>query len=259
MRSAAGRGQRARRRALLVVALVGGLVPLTGCATKRDVRTLQQDLAALQLRQDSTLRVIQRQNDRLLDSLRAAISITQDASGQTSHRFQQLEQTLAQTQALVGQVVQVSRELMARLESAPQAQPAPGPTGISSDGTAEEYYQLGLEKMGDRAYTAARTAFQQLVSEFPDDTRAPDAQFQIGELYYLDEDYDRAVRELEKVAEQWPTAERAPAALYRAGVIAQERRENGKARELFNRVVNQYSGSSEAGLARTKLRSLPRP
>lgn len=259
MRGAAGReGRRARRRAALLVVLAGGLTAFPGCATKRDVRTLQQEIATLRVQQDSALKVIQRQNDQLLDSLRTAMSITQDVRGQTSHRFQQLDQTLAQTQALVGQVMQVSQELMNRLGSAPAPPAAGAPTGVSGGGTAEEYYQLGLEKMGDRAYTAARAAFQQLLSEFPDDERAADAQFQLGELYYLDEDFERAIRELEKVAEQWPSSPRAPAALYRAGVVAQERGQNGKARELFNRVVNQYASSSEAGLARTKLRSLPR-
>lgn len=259
MGTAGGRGRGVGRRVLLVVAAAGVLLPLTGCATKRDVRTLQQEIAALRAQQDSVLSIIQRQNDRMLDSLRTAMSITQDVRGQTSHRFQQLEQTLAQTQALVGQVVQVSQELLNRLTSMPASQPgAAAPTGVSGGGDAEEYYRLGLEKMGERAYTAARAAFQQLVREFPEDPRAPDAQFQIGELYYLDDEFDIAIRELERVAEQWPSADRAPAALYRAGVIAQERDQPGRARELFNRVVNQYSGSSEAGLARTKLRSLPR-
>ena len=163
MRSAAKRkaAEGARRRALLAVALVGGLVPLTGCATKRDVRTLQQEIAVMRMQQDSMLRSIQRQNEQLLDSLRTAMSITQDVRGQTSHRFQQLEQTLAQTQALVGQVMQVSQELMNRLSAMPAQSATPAqPGGVSGGGTAEEYYQLGLEKMGERSYTAARTAFQ---------------------------------------------------------------------------------------------------
>jgi tol-pal system protein YbgF len=259
MRCAAGRERAgARRRAVVLALLAGTTLVASGCATKRDVRTLQQEVAALRLQQDSLLTRIQQQNDRLLDTLRTSMSITQDVRGQTSHRFQQLEATLSQTQALVGQLMQMSQDLMNRLSNIPAA-PGPNiPRNVSGGGTAEEYYQLGLEKMGERAYTAARAAFQQLVSEFPEDARAPDAQFQIGELYYLADEKDLAIRELEKVAEQWPSAQRAPASLYRAGVIAQEEEQNGKARELYNRVINQYSGSSEAGLARTKLRSLPR-
>jgi tol-pal system protein YbgF len=247
----------ARTRAVPLAMIAGVLLLATGCATKRDVQSMQQEIIALRMQQDSVLTLIQRQNDRLLDSMRTAMSITQDVRGQTSHRFEQLDRTLAQTQALVGQIMQVSQELMNRLASTPA--PAGGaPAAGSGGGTAEEYYQLGLEKMGERAYSASRAAFQQLVGEFPDDPRAPDAQFQIGELYYIDDEFDRSIRELERVAEQWPSSERAPAALYRAGVIAQEQEQNAKARELFNRVVNQYSSSSEAGLARTRLRDLPR-
>lgn len=250
----------ARRRAGLVLLLVGGLVSLTGCATKKDVRTLREELLQMQARQDSTLQLLQRQNRELLDTLRTAMSITQDVRGQTSHRFQQLEQTLDQTQDLVAQVMQSMQNLMTRLESVgAQAPAAGGPTGVSGGGNAQEYYDLGLEKMADGAYGTARRAFEQLLREFRTSELAPAAQYQIGETWAAEEEYETAVTELEKVAAEWPAVKEAPQALYRAGVIAADNlKRNSAARELLNRVVNSYRDSPEAALARTKLRSLPR-
>ncbi|NJD11419.1 MAG: outer membrane protein assembly factor BamD [Gemmatimonadetes bacterium] len=253
----------ARRGAWLLLA--GGLLAAAGCATKKDVRTLQWQLAAMQVRQDSALQVLQRESRILLDSVRKAMNITQDASGQTSHRFQQLEQTLAQTQDLVAQIMQSAQDLSTRLDNFSAQQPGPlrpgAGVGEAGGGTAEEYYALGTEKLGEAAYSTARAAFQQLLKEFPDHERAPDAQFEIGQTYAAEKDYARAVQELQIVAEQWPNSERAPEALYRAGVIAADSvkpKQPRQARQLLERVVGTFPNATVASRARTKLRSLPR-
>jgi TolA-binding protein len=254
-----------RRRAGVLAVPVAALVALTGCATKRDVRTLQLELATMQARQDSSLQVLQRENRMLLDSLRKAMNITQDASGQTSHRFQQLEQALAETQDLVGQVMQMGQQLAARLDSfgsqGPGGVPGAPTSAPGQAGDAEELYTLGTEKLGEGAYSTARAAFQRLLSDFPQHERAADAQFQLGESYAGEKEYVRAVEELEKVPELFPAAERAPQALYRAALIAADNmspKQPRKARELLNRLIDIYPDSPSAPLARTKLRSLPR-
>ena len=244
--------------------LAGGLSSLAGCATKKDVRTLQTQLFDMQARQDSAVHALQRENRMLLDSLRKAMNITQDASGQTSHRFQQLEQTLAETQGLVAQVMQLGQELTTRLDNFATQQSAGRPGGVAAAAGSEdpeEIYALGTQKMGEGAYSTARLAFQQLLQQYPQHERAPDAQFQIGETYAAEKNYDRAIQELEVVAQEWPDSERAPQALYRAGLIAADSvspKQPRKARELLQRIVDTYSSSPSAGLARTKLRSLPR-
>jgi len=267
-RAASGRprpaaASRPRRGGWLL--LVGVLAFLTGCATKKDVRTLQTQLLAMQARQDSALQTLQRENRVLLDSLRKAMNITQDASGQTSHRFQQLEQTLAETQGLVAQVMQMGQELAAKLESFGPQQPGPvgaqpgGAPGAAGD--PEELYALGTQYLSDGAYSTARRAFQQVLAVSRTHARAPDAQFQIGETYAAEKNYEQAVRELEVVAEEWPDSERAPAALYRAGIIAADSlspKQPRKARQLLQRIIDTYGSSPSAGPARTKLRSLPR-
>ena len=51
--------------AVALMALAG-----TACATKRDIRDLREQLAAMQARQDSLYRVIAQQNRALMDSVR---------------------------------------------------------------------------------------------------------------------------------------------------------------------------------------------
>jgi tol-pal system protein YbgF len=129
---------------------------------------------------------------------------------------------------------------------------------MSAGGTAEEYYTTGMHMMSQQAYATARMAFEQLVGEFPQHERAPDAQFQLGQALYHEQQFDQAFAALEAVAANWPDAPRAAGALFRAGAIAEERREFPKARGYYERVRQSYPGTEEARQAQQKLQSLPR-
>jgi tol-pal system protein YbgF len=245
-------------RALLAVAALPLL--LSACATKGDIRSMRTDLVRMEARQDSVLLEIQRQNRLLLDSIRASIALTVDARGTTAAQLRQFEQNVSQLGQLVGQVMGSLNRIDQRLDgltrSGGLAQSGGGaPAG---GGTAEEYYGTGMQMMTQQSYATARMAFEQLVREFPQHERAPDAQFQIGQSFYHEEQFDAAYGALDQVAAQWPEAPRAAAALFRAGAIAEERRDFPRARRYYERVRADYPSSDEARPAQQKLQSLPR-
>jgi tol-pal system protein YbgF len=253
------------RRLSLVAALIAPFA-LGACAMKSDVRNMQTDLNRMQQRQDSVLREIQLQNRLLLDSIRASIALTVDARGTSTAQMRQFEQNVNQLGQLVGQVMGSLNRIEQRigaLEQRPSgAVGAPASPGASASasggGSAEEYYTTGMQMMSQQAYATARMAFEQLVREFPEHDRAPDAQFQLGQALYQEQQYDEAYRALEQVATQWPQAARAPAALFRAGAIAEERRDFARARTYYERVRRDFAGTDEARQAQQKLQSLPR-
>ncbi len=252
---------RTARLTLIAVALVG-----TGaCATKSDIRTLRQDMVAMQQHQDQSLADLARQNRLLLDTMRNAMDLQRDAAGQTSHRFQQLETSLARMEEIVGQTIQYINQLNDQLARSVAAQPgglpsagAPPSGGDPSagGGSAEEYYALGVQKLGEGAYATARAAFQQVLREYANDPRAADAQYQIAESYYAEEEYGEALSALELVPRQWPSSARAAGALYRAGVIAEEMGERSRAREYYQEVRQRYPDSDEARQAQARLREI---
>jgi tol-pal system protein YbgF len=241
------------RLGLLAVALLG----LNACATKGDVRNLQMDMLRMQQHQDSVLMEIQMQNRLLLDSIRQTMALTVDVRGTTANQLRQFDQSLTRFGELVGQIMgSLSRieQRLTTLESRPAAA-APGATG--GGGTAAEYYDTGIQMMASGSFATARMAFQQLLTEFPQHDRAADAQFQIGETFYREQQWTEAYAALELVAERWPQAARAPAALFRAGAIAEERRDVPRARTYYNRIVQSYPRSDEARQAQQRLRALP--
>lgn len=240
------------------------LLVLGGCATKGDMRTLHDELSAMQQRQDSVLVEIQRQNGLLLDSIRTAMALTVNARGTTTNQLRQFEEHVSELGQLVGQVMNVLNRIdqrVAGLEQRPagtgrqSADDAAG--GLSGGGTADEYYAAGMQKLNEGSFSSARLAFEQILSEYPDHERAPDAQFQLGELHYLEQQFEDAYEALEVVARNWPGAARAPAALFRAGAIAEERRDFRRARSYYERVLERYSETGEARQARQKLANLP--
>lgn len=251
---------KARILALPLLALALG-----ACATKSDVQTLRRDMGALQQRQDQAMQQLQRQNQEMLDTLRNAMNLQRDAAGMTSHRFQQLETSLARMEEIVGQTIQYITQLNAQLaqfaSSGGTGMTRPGgapSTGGAQQGaaSAEEFYALGVQKLGEGAYATARAAFQQVIREYPNDPRAADAQYQLAESYYAEQEYGEALSALELVPRQWPSSARAAGALYRAGVIAEEMGNRGRAREYYQEVVQRYPDSDEARQAAARLRAI---
>jgi tol-pal system protein YbgF len=248
-----------RLRVHALAALMGAAVLLSGCATKRDVRTIQDDIQLMQMRQAELLRDLQQQNRLLLDSIRHTMTLTQDVRGATASQLRQFEQNVDQLGNLVSQVMGTLTRIEQRLAALEQRAAAPAPGAVTTGGgTADEYYEAAMQRMTSQSWGSARALFEQLVTEFPAHEQAPNAQYHIGETYYQEKAYDDAYRELEKVAQQWPTAPRAREALMRAGEIAEEQKDNARARQFYTQVRDRFSGTEEARLAQRKLQALPR-
>lgn len=249
---------RGRGRALAVALACALLLP--ACATKRDLKDLRDELVALQLRQDSLFRQTQAQNRLLLDTLRSAFAAQLDQRGQTSHRFTQLEQSLVRLEEMVNQTQLLIAQLNERLDRVPEpSMPGadPSTTGLSS-AEARTMYDAGVSRMQDVPSTA-RTAFEQLLRQYPNDPLAPDAQYQIGETYVLEQNYERAVEEFEKVERQWPRAARAATALLRAGIVSEEQLDDREsARRYYEMVRSRFPGAEEYGEASRRLQAIGR-
>jgi tol-pal system protein YbgF len=177
--------------------------------------------------------------------------------GQLSNQIKQLQDMLVTVHELLGQSQQRINQLREQLERQAPATPAPLPTEAVT-GDADELYRAGATKLQERSAAAARVAFEQFLSQFPQHERAADAQFGLAETYVLDEALPEAVKQFERVSEAYPTSARAPEALYRAGEVSEQRKRTSDARRYYNLVVQRYAGTPSARLAQQKLAKLPR-
>jgi tol-pal system protein YbgF len=132
----------------------------------------------------------------------------------------------------------------------PQSPTRPRP---ASDGapTADEAYEAALGAYRRGSLATAREGFQEFLRIAPDDARAPDAQFYVGESYSRDP--DAAIAAYQRVVDRWPESPRAPAALLRMARLEIARGDRTQARAHLNRILRSYPRSDEADEARTQL------
>lgn len=234
-----------------------------GCATKGDIRDVREDLARVEARQDSILRILQMQNRQILDSLQVTTTRLMNVRGELANQLSQLNDELSQVAQLTGQVQvrlnQFDQQLASAIEQIRQVQSAaPGSTDTagSSDNTfdmAAEFYTIGLEQKDRGNARTARQAFQSVVDSFPDHPTAPQALFQVGETYVMEDAFPQALQAFDAVVRRYQDSETAPRALYRAGVIAEQQGNRDQAREYFRRVVSGYPNADARRLAESAL------
>lgn len=225
----------------------------TGClATRQDVEILQQDLRLVRAEavRDDSIRAVQIQ--RLADSVTALNRRVVDFRAETRGRLSTVDEQLTRTQEIAGQSQTRVQEMRAVLE---QARPVVPDTGAAGTPGPNQLYQLGRDQFMRGSNTAARTAFQELLSSHPESDMAGDAQFHVAETYSAEGNNAAADSVYAIVATRYPNSPRAVTALYKRGVIAEQAGRRADARRYFNEVVSRFPRSDEAALARDRLRA----
>lgn len=239
---------------------LAGVMTLTGCATKKDMRLLRSEIMVMQARQDSLYREL---GSAVMDTLRANTGLMLRIRGDLGNQLLAMEQQLIQIQELTGQGQRQLGELRQQWltrsqDSSAGVSPQGAVATAMADDEVEQTYVLGRQKLEEGSITTARAAFASILSGAPTHPRAPDAQLQIAETYVAEQKYTEAFKEFDRVIELFANSPQAPTALYRAGMLAKEQGNNSRARTYFTRVQSGYAQSDEARLASEELRRLPR-
>jgi len=112
----------------------------------------------------------------------------------------------------------------------------------------ETFYKGDLE--------AARRKFETFLKQYPNTELSDNAQYWIGETYYLKKDYERAILEYEKAIVKYPEGDKIPAALFKQALAFSELGDKTNARNLFRRVIEKYPRSDQAEMAKKRLETL---
>jgi len=264
-----------RRLTAGLVAAILAATGLVGCVSKSDIQLVQGEVALLRaetLRRDSTRaaqlgEVIQMQR-QIMDSLALTRRTVAQTKGDVSQDLYNIQQQLVQLQELTGQSQQRLSELRTQLEAraaqneaAPSQGPAtPGdsarPTPASS-ASADAMYEASLAQLRRGSTGTARLGLREMLRTYPTSPRAPDALYFIGQSFSA-ENPDSAADYYSQVVDKYSTSARAPSALYNLGLLAERRKDNAKAKDAYQRVVQKYPQSDEAALARDRLKALGR-
>ncbi len=118
-------------------------------------------------------------------------------------------------------------------------------------------YNAAFDKLKAGNYAEAIVAFQNFMNHYPASALLDNAQYWIGEAYYVTRDYEHAARAFGTVGERWPTSRKAPDALLKLGYTQIEQKHLTEGRATLGQVVERYPGSDAARLAQERLQKLP--
>jgi tol-pal system protein YbgF len=118
-------------------------------------------------------------------------------------------------------------------------------------------YDQSFDALKAGSYSVAITSFKNFLSSYPQSSLAPNAQYWLGEAYYVDRDYDSAANAFRAVVRKWPDSAKAPSALLKLGFAQYEQKQYAAARATLTQVTQKYPGSDPAKQAADRLRRIP--
>jgi tol-pal system protein YbgF len=138
--------------------------------------------------------------------------------------------------------------------------PASAATGTDAPGgTSEEQtvYAQSFDALKAGSYSVAITGFKDFLSSYPSSPLAENAQYWLGEAYYVTHDLNAASSAFKAVLTKYPDGRKAPDALLKLGFTQLEQKNLGAGRSTLQQVVQKYPNTDAAKRAADRLAHTP--
>ena len=140
--------------------------------------------------------------------------------------------------------------------------PAAGAGSAATDapgGSSEEQtvYAQSFDALKAGSYSVAITGFKDFLSTYPSSALAENAQYWLGEAYYVTHDLDSASSAFKTVLQKYPDGRKTPDALLKLGYTQLEQKKVSDGRASLQQVVQKYPGTDAAKLAADRLAHAP--
>jgi tol-pal system protein YbgF len=119
-----------------------------------------------------------------------------------------------------------------------------------------DLYRDAYETFQKGDLEGARRKFEAFLKQYPNTELSDNAQFWIGETYYLKKDFEKAILEYEKAIAKYPEGDKIPAALFKQALAFLELGDKTNARNLLKRVIERYPHSEQAEMAKKRLEGI---
>ena len=137
----------------------------------------------------------------------------------------------------------------ATLESTPAASVVATPAD-------RDAYQAAFEQLKTRDYVGAEKAFKGFISRFPNSSYVDNAEYWLGETYYVAKRYGEALDMFVRMLKEHPESRKAADGYLKAGFTEYELKRYKQAREYLNKVVHSYADTPAAVEARERLKRM---
>jgi tol-pal system protein YbgF len=138
--------------------------------------------------------------------------------------------------------------------AAPSAAAGNAPSSVE-----QAVYTQAFDALKAGSYSVAITGFKDFLGTYPASPLAENAQYWLGEAYYVNHDYEAAAAAFRVVLKKWPDSRKAPDALLKLGYTQYAQKQYAAARATLTEVTRKYPGSDSAKLAAERLRRVAAP
>lgn len=135
----------------------------------------------------------------------------------------------------------------------PQVESQAAPVSPAEEKAA---YDHAFQALKELRYADAAEDFQSFLDRYPNSEYADNAQYWLGESYYVTRNYDIALTAFETLIRQFPESPKSPDALLKIGYTHYELKQWDAARAALTQVQEDYPDSTLSRLAENRLRSM---
>lgn len=127
-------------------------------------------------------------------------------------------------------------------------------------GSSEEQtvYAQSFDALKAGSYSVAITGFKAFLSSYPSSPLAENAQYWLGEAYYVTHDLDAAAAAFRNVMQKWPNSRKTPDAMLKLGYTQLDEKKVSEGRATLTQVVQKFPNTDAAKLATEKLQRSPK-
>jgi tol-pal system protein YbgF len=123
----------------------------------------------------------------------------------------------------------------------------------SSSGEDKGAYQAAFNLLKDGQYDRAIAAFQKFLATYPDSSLADNAQYWLGEAYYVNRSFPEAQAAFQHMVDKYPQSRKLADALLKIGYCRYELKQWESARAVLGQVVARFTDTPAARLAQQRL------
>jgi len=197
--------------------------------------------------------------DRRISDMRNAQPVT--GAGQATTAGAQQAPTVSPTENAFVDAPADSPEVRAPMETAsdvvaleqPEAQSQAAPVSAADE---KADYDRAFQALKELRYADAAEEFQSFLEKYPNSEYADNAQYWLGESYYVTRNYDIALTAFQTLIKRFPDSSKSPDALLKIGYTHYELKQWDSARAALTQVQEQYPDTTLSRLAENRLRSM---
>jgi tol-pal system protein YbgF len=194
----------------------------------------------------SDVRAMHNDVDQMGNSLEAARKQQRDLYADLDQRLKNLESRGSAASGTAAAAASAAAPTIANASDASSA----------SNGDDKASYQAAFTMLKDGQYDRAIAAFQKFLASYPDSSLADNAQYWLGEAFYVNKSYPEAQSAFQRVMDKYPQSRKISDALLKIGYCKYEMKQYDSARQVLGQVVARFSDTPAGRLAQQRLEKM---